>query len=298
MHEETIDAIRSAHRERCFAMEQRKRSDLALGSFLRLMLGWRKDLPEAERKRIAAEAAKLIKGDKLCKWSGAIAASIEARAPFEKIEKDCVKEMSMLAATLPVWQAFGKGVHGFGAVSLAVIVAEAGDLDGYDSDAKLWKRMGLAPGQNRVPPNLSKEDRKQAWIDRGYNPLRRSRMFVVGESLVKAQVRQVKDEDGKDTGERIALGPYGEAYLRRKRDTQRTHPEWWQDKDGKPKLHEKTGRPTSEHGNKDAQRYMEKKLLRDLWRAWRRTSPKVANRPGEAVSSTNPPNEQPRSEAA
>ena len=126
----SIDLIRAKHRERSFAMDQRKRLDLALGAFLRLMMGWRKDLPEAERKAIAAEAARAMdEGDG--PWAEVIAASRIGSAPFENIEDAAKKEMARLAKELPVWEAFGAGVRGFGEVSLAVIVGEAGDLSNY-----------------------------------------------------------------------------------------------------------------------------------------------------------------------
>jgi hypothetical protein len=280
--ERLIAGIRRFHRDRCFMMDTRKVVDLRLGAHLRRVLGWRMDLPEAERKAIAAEASRVMEdGDG--PYEKMIAASHAAREIFAENEEAARKEMAKLAALLPVWESFGKAIRGFGEVSLAVIVAEAGDLSDYDSDAKLWKRMGLAPGQNRVPPGLSREDRAKAWITRGYSPKRRSQMWNVGAALIKAQVRVVKDADGKDTGERIAIGKYGEVFLRRKLHTQQTHREWWRDKDGNPKLDPKTGRPTSDHGNKDAQHYMEKRLLRDLWRAWRRADPHVAERPVEKV---------------
>ena len=57
-----IDQVRYWHRQRCFAMEQRKRIDLALGSFLRMMLGWSLNLPDAERKKIAQQAADIAFG--------------------------------------------------------------------------------------------------------------------------------------------------------------------------------------------------------------------------------------------
>ena len=40
---EIVADIRQFHRERCYWMEQRKRSNLALLSFLKSQLGWRKD---------------------------------------------------------------------------------------------------------------------------------------------------------------------------------------------------------------------------------------------------------------
>src|ERR1700693_1694537 len=158
---DSIHLIRANHRERCFLMEQRKRNHLALGAFLRLQLRWRKDLPEAERKAIAAEASRMIKE---CDgpWSGVIAASDIGNAHFEELETTAKNVMGRLARELPVWALFGKAIRGFGEVSLAVIVAEAGDLADYGSVAKLWKRMGLAPGQGRVPKGLSREARAEA----------------------------------------------------------------------------------------------------------------------------------------
>lgn len=265
MSREIIDAITALHRKRNFMMEQRKRANLALGSLLRLMLGWHKDLPEAERKRIAKQAADYIKsGDG--PFADVIAASDKARAPFEKIEGEALRDMVKLAKQLPVWTEFATAVRGFGAASLAVIVAEAGDLSDYASDAKLWKRMGLSPGQNRVAPNLTGEARKQAWIDRGYSPVRRSRMWNVGAAMIKAND-----------------GVYREAYERRRAHTMVTHPEWWVDKAGKAKIN-KDGKPSSAHGAADAQRYMEKRLLRDLWKAWRRTCLLVAAKPMNILS--------------
>src|SRR5258706_5999779 len=153
-----IAEIRSWHRQRVFAMEQRKRSDLALGAFLRSQLGWSRALPKAEAAAIADRASELIAtgekifkgkttciGDAICaQWSTVVLASIQGRAHWDAIERAATKEMERLASLLPVWGAFGEGVRGFGARSLAVIVGEAGDLANYVSVAKLWKRMGLA----------------------------------------------------------------------------------------------------------------------------------------------------------
>src|SRR5258708_9401975 len=160
-----IAEIRRHHRLRCFAMDQRKSLNLRLGSMLRMQLGWRKDLPDAERKRIAAQAQALMDEEEPTQFENAIIGTRLAREPFEAMERTHEKQMAKLAKQLLVWESFGKEIRGFGEVSLAVIVAEAGDLSDYASDAKLWKRMGLAPGQNRLPPGLSREDRAQAWIN-------------------------------------------------------------------------------------------------------------------------------------
>lgn len=230
-----IDQIRAAHRERCFAMEQRKRVDLALGTFLRMVLGWRRELPEAEHKRIAAEVERLM-GGAACEWSDVVAASRAARLPFERVERDCLKRMSALAVTLPVWETFGKPIRGFGAACLAIIVAEAGDLDNYSTEAKLWKRMGVAVLDGIRQGGLTKSASAEAWIEHGYNRQRRSRLWNVGDTLIKG------NRDGK----------YRTVYLTRK-----AH-----------ELERESDMPKIK-AHRRAQRYMEKRLLRDLWRAWR-----------------------------
>jgi len=231
-----IDQIRYWHRQRCFAMEQRKRIDLSLGSFLRMMLGWSLNLPEKDRKRIAEQAADIAESGE-GEWAAIVAASGLAREPFEDIERRAVKEMEKLAKALPVWSQFGEEVRGFGAVSLAVIVAEAGDLSNYATHSRLWKRMGLAVMDGVRQGGLGKNAGKEAWIAHGYNPARRSKVFMIGDSLIKGN---------RD-------GVYRTTYLARKEYELVRDPEM---------------KPIQAH--RRAQRYMEKRLLRDLWKAWRR----------------------------
>lgn len=236
---EAINLIRAWHRQRCFAMEQRKRIDLSLGSFLRMMLGWSQALPDAERKVIAEQVQELIAtGDADGDFSAVILASVAARKPFDDIEAKALKEMTALAKALPVWAAFGDGVRGFGAGSLAVIVGEAGDLSNYSTVAKLWKRMGLAVMDGVRQGGLGKGAGAEAWIEHGYNPLRRSRMWNIGDALIKG------NRDGE----------YRSAYLARKEYELARDPEC---------------KPIKAH--RRAQRYMEKRLLKHLWQAWRQT---------------------------
>jgi hypothetical protein len=244
-----IAEIRSWHRQRCFAMEHRKRADLALLAFLRSQLGWSLALPEAERKAIAAQAMKLLAlGEKVFKgkatgidnpafgqWAGVILAAISARKVWDDIEAAAVKEMARLATSLPVWSSFGEAVRGFGPVSLAVIVGEAGDLAGYANPGKLWKRMGLAVFDGIRQGGLAKGASADAWIAHGYNRQRRSRMFVIGDCLVK-----------------VNRGEYRAIYDARKEYEKARDPEI---------------KPIKAH--RRAQRYMEKRLLKNLWQAWR-----------------------------
>jgi hypothetical protein len=153
-----------------------------------------------------------------------------ARDFTEAQRKACQKELLKAAKQLPA-AAWVQGVRGFGMPSFAAIVGEAGDLGSYDSVAKLWKRMGLAVIDGKSQRRVS--DAAEA-ARHGYNPRRRSEMHVVGECILKAG------------------GPYREVYNQRKAYETERAPEM-----------------SKIHAHRRAMRYVEKRLLRDLWRAWR-----------------------------
>src|SRR3972149_2802520 len=56
-----IEDIRALHRKEVYALKQRNRQIAALGAFIRTQLGWTRDLPDAESKRIKAKAAAILK---------------------------------------------------------------------------------------------------------------------------------------------------------------------------------------------------------------------------------------------
>lgn len=120
-------------------------------------------------------------------------------------------------------------VRGFGIASLAAVVGEAGDITTYSNPAKLWKRMGLA-----VMGDGTRQRRISGAdaLEHGYSPSRRSVMWNIGTCIIKAG------------------GAYKEIYNTRKE-------------------YELTRVETKAHAHNRAQRYMEKRLLRDLWSAWR-----------------------------
>lgn len=121
-------------------------------------------------------------------------------------------------------------VRGVGIMSLAAIVGEAGDLAAYSNPAKLWKRMGLA-----VMPDGARQRKVTgaAGIEHGYSPARRSVVWAFGESVIKHG------------------GAYKEIYNVRK-------------------VYETPRVETKGHAHNRAKRYMEKRILRDLWVEWRR----------------------------
>ena len=262
-----VNAITLLYRDYSFAQEQRKRMDLALGAYLRRALGWKKDLPDKERAAIAKEAAAIAKDAEGTRFEAMVSAQIEGRASFDDVEAAALKAMTKLAVALPVWESWGKDIRGFGAKSLAVIVAEAGDLSNYPDKSKLWKRMGLAVMGDVRQGGLKKGSGAEAWIEHGYNPKRRSQVWNIGDAMIKAQVRKVKDDADDDSGERMALGEYGQAYLDRKAYELARDPEM---------------KPIQAH--RRAQRYMEKRLLKHLWQAWRGATQALSKRTTIEVS--------------
>jgi hypothetical protein len=279
---ETVALIRRAHRKRMFAMDQRKRADLALGSFLRLMHGWQKDGDEETNKAAREIALAMIEaGEKEAKgkpfnapegyeeWQQVILASIAARAPFDGIEAAQTRQMEKLAETLPVWE-WVQDVRGFSARFLATIVAEAGDLSAYPKKGHLWKRMGLAVFDGRRQGGLPKNASADDWIAHGYNRKRRSQMYVIGDVLVKVgdHYKQVfRDRCAYEHAKAIADG------FEVVSSTESTIETWSKRglvvrKVTKAKFNAAT-MVGAGHLHRRSQRYMEKMLLRDLLREWK-----------------------------
>lgn len=153
----------------------------------------------------------------------------EARALIHKNRLAPERSMAKLAKRLPVYP-FVENINGFGAIGLAQIIGEAGDLSNYANPAKLWKRMGLAVINGKSQRRVGGAEA----LEHGYSPQRRSIMYCIGDSMIKKQ------------------NAYRELYLARKVIEEQKMPEG-----------------TKLHWHRRAQRYMEKRLLRDLWRAWR-----------------------------
>lgn len=196
------------------------------------------------------------------------------------------KRIADLATALPV-HTWVQGVRGVGPLSLGLLIGETGDLSGYDSPAKVWKRMGLA-----VMPDGTRQRRVtgKEGILHGFSPKRRALMFVIGDNLIK----QNKDSMTK------ADGLYRSLYLERKAmellrlppDVEKTRKKK-NDPEGTEKAYSRTA-----HAHHRASRYIQKRLLRDLWRAWReaigglspkyKASPTVAPEIAESESEAHP----------
>ncbi|HUW34835.1 MAG TPA: hypothetical protein VM223_24770 [Planctomycetota bacterium] len=241
-----IRKIRDDHSTRELAIRMRIRIQNGCMARARSLLGFKIKLPEKERAAIRNLAAKymsaMTKG-KVPKDVDArfvelmkpvLTASVGSSAAWDALAAACEKKMIEGAGQLPVTE-FVDSVRGFGLTGLAMIIGEAGDLGNYANPAKLWKRMCLA-----VIDGVSqrKATDPEVAARMGYNPRRRAVMYRVGDSMIKG------NKDG-----------YRELYDSRKAMELERLPA------------DEKGRKM--HAHRRAQRYIEKRLLRDLWRAWR-----------------------------
>lgn len=269
--------LREFQPQRVATMKMLRRINSQTGSLTRRCLGWRPDMPEKERKALCSRAAELIAGVEagaappgadarvLAVAGPYILAAAAARRPFDAYRRDLETAMQKAAMGLPVW-GWVEGVRGLGAMGLAVIVGEAGNLAEYPNPAKLWKRMGLAVFEGRAQRRVAEPE---AAAMQGYNPRRRSAMWTIGDALLKQ------------------VGPYRDLYLERlaaehaKAAAEGLTPATttaatvasWAERGLPALLRVKALDPhrhrSALHLHRRAQRYVEKRLLRDLWRAWR-----------------------------
>jgi hypothetical protein len=233
-----IDSIREAHRKRHLEMRSEGDAMRRINSVCKRAAGCSLDATPPERKRAERDADEAVKQvlKKAPASDAAIAAAplldsiLAAVALFKKSRAETEKMLRAWAEQTHVAK-FVNDTPGFGFLGLGQIIGEAGDLSAYATPAKLWKRFGLGL--------ISSGERQRKFADEakakeaGYSPRRRSLMFVIGDSLIKKK------------------GPYRDLYLARKAYEQ-----------------EKAPTLTKMAWHRRAQRYTEKRLLRDLWRAW------------------------------
>lgn len=222
-----LAALHDQHRRAVDFMSARCRLELQMKSVCRRMCNGDKDAGAALYKQAkdgeAAQAAVYL------------APFFAAHAQLADEEAQSVKAMNKMAACLPV-AAWFDGIKGLGAVSVARIVAELGDPGAYGNPAKCWKRLGLAVfngmRQGHVAKEITGDERAAEFQRHGYNPRRRSIVYVAVESLLRAP------------------GPYKDLYDQRKE-------------------YELPRVETKMHAHRRAQRYVAKRVILDLWKAWR-----------------------------
>lgn len=281
--DEAIVRIKTAHRERRFAMGIQAKLDNSLRSVaLSDELKDRRwdDLTEAERDKLSVRAKKLIyetrqgaeseSHDRMRVYVDAIN---EARGPATKMRRDAEKRMEQYAVHLPVYE-WWMAVPGLGACGLATVIAEAGDLSNYPGvfpagharegemrprhhgPGCLYKRLGFAPYDGCAGSTWKRDSwrpRKltaEEWIANPFSSRRYSFIHQVGTNCIK--MKQMISKTKTESGRSEPNGAYGEHYCYAYARSEITHPEW-----------------TPAHRDAHALRYAIKKLLRDTWREWR-----------------------------
>lgn len=237
-HSHSIATLRELHRKRQDFHRSEKSLTLQVKAICRRLCAGDKD--EADKlytamSKGAEDGQAMVAKD----WTEPF---IQARSILEGNRKQVEKDMAKVAKTLPVAE-WVDGIKGFGVGSLAAVIGEAGDLSNYPTHSHLWKRLGLAVidgGRQRL---VSGADA----LVHGYSPSRRSVVWNIGQCVFKSQSQRVD----KETGEvKIEAGEYRKVYDARKE-------------------YEMDRVETKGHAHNRATRYMEKKLMRDLWKAWR-----------------------------
>lgn len=182
------------------------------------------------------EAAKLFeaitgKGDhpKALEAGAWLEAMLQCHATLTAAKKEPERQIVAMAKQLPI-APWVETVRGLGWLSAAQIVAEAGDPGNYSSVAKLWKRFGVALVNGERQRNCLDKDKAIAF---GYSARRRAVLSVIGDNLIRA-----------------GNAEYRAVYLAKKAEY--VARDW--------KLI---------HAHKAAKRYMEKRLLKRFWKAWR-----------------------------
>lgn len=221
MLSDTIAEIRQLYRYRTFHLEQQRRATLALGGFLRSILGWY-DAKGAEQTRIHQHATDLIafgerafriadlaakddptRGEKAAltrlrrnaetppadyeAFALAIAAALASRQPHAIQRERTERRMAELAEALPAAD-WIESVRGVSLEQFAIIVGCAGDIGAWRTKSNLWKRFGLTPHEGKAYATWRTRGGldKAAWTKAGYPPARRAVAWNIGEGLIKA----------------------------------------------------------------------------------------------------------------
>jgi hypothetical protein len=288
----TVDIINEIviqHRRRRFLMEQRKRANNALGAYLRFdVLGWSRALPKQERDAIKKQAKAILAtceahirrssaSDPLPDIPGVDRDEIElvldtlgAQVPMVDREERARAEMERLGQQFPVWPHVAD-IRGFSALGLAVIVAEAArPLSDYRSPAALWTRMGVGMRDGVRQGGLAKTAAKADWVRHAYDRRRRSRLYVIGDNLIKGngtgKYKTIYNERkvleiAKAEAAGLRVAPSAQIPARRRAEFMSLM-----------QVHRR------------AQRVMEKELLKDIWIAWRRARTTPGMQPRQQMS--------------
>lgn len=274
-----VEELRVLQRNRAVYIKSMNMVGNRLQALVAGTMGYHSGLSEKERTKLFGEAAKLIKRivteDEEHPFGGIVMAHTASIDSLAAMRKPIEKKMEQLAGELHVvsW-VLEPDQKGFGIMSLATIVGEAGDLSDYPNPGKLWARFGCHPyekdGESHMGSTWKARARRpgvvrlaaEDWEAFGYSPRRRSIMYVIGENLIK--------QNGN--------GPYRRRWLQAKIRAHELHPEWeWKPCDACKGTGRVDGlvcptcgglRQKCLHAHRHGMLLATKLLLRELWAEW------------------------------
>lgn len=274
-----IDQIVSLHRERQATIKAKTKIILQAKALLRSMLctaqdyeiddtkdeltihgDRRKKLTKAAAKRVDDAFAEVRKdpASEHALTVGHYLASVEL---FDERQTTLERQMVRLAKQLPVY-AWVKSVRGFGDLSFSTIVGECGDIGTYKSVAAVWKRLGLAVIDGRRQGAPGEGATADHWISHGYNKSRRSTSWNARQHVI-GDMAKWRPVFGADVRCDHTLTEYQCVYAERAR--------YESAKLGLPITISDKGKESYKmHVANRAHRYVEKRLVKHLYLAWRR----------------------------
>jgi hypothetical protein len=191
---------------------------------------------------------------------------LAALPTFENDIERIEKQLDKMGKSLPVWKTWGQHVKGLSSKGLAIIVGECGDIGSYRNPSCVWKRMGLAVHFGHRQGNPGTGATADDWTFEAYSKHRRSVMWNVGNSLIGGMGKfrpAFGEEDSPD------WSAYQKLFVDRCRYEAARLPH----KDGSAIKESATGKESyTAHAAARAKRHVEKRLLRDLYAAWRQAS--------------------------
>lgn len=250
---DTIEKIQQLQKKRNAIIKMMNAQNSRTVSFITSQLGYHSFLEEADRDKLWSKAEKIHSiivnqkeipddlQDIINDVFPIVIANHNGMEGLIKQRKVYEKEMETLVKTLTIHD-YWTMEKGCGTLGLAILIGEIGNLSDYANPAKVWKRMGVAVMDGIRQGGLTKNSSNEAWILHGYNKKRRSSLWTIGDCLIKT--------NGKD-------GRYRKIYNERKI----YEAEKIEKAKDKPKF-------PNMAAHRRAQRYMEKRLLRDLWNEW------------------------------
>ncbi len=321
--EDLIAEIRSVQRDRAWLIKSRIMVENRLRAMVAGKLGYHSGMSESERTKSFDKANEIIKNIEDGVDDGSLGMEsmvVDNRVYTQKIRdntKFYEKHMIEMAMQLPIasW-VLQKDQRGFGLLSLAILIGEAGDLCNYANPGKLWKRLGCAPytfGENGDEKTLmgatwrSKREGTlpaDAWVDFGYSKRRRSIAYIFGESLLKQNGKDkpevVERKSGNGGTPNLEDGPYRKRYDEAKAKAIISHPEWGVCSTCKGEKKDKKGVSCSscrgtgaakERYNLHGKLLMTKLLLKRVWIEWNRLEGTLGKDPWVTESVASKENE-------